>query len=332
MSTITGLKLTQMGVLSLGSTGSRFYVVSAGGSSFQMYEKDLYNTLNTLHVSGAYQPKSEDWRFVHTSGNEYVTGVKRFASSINSDLITSYSNLSIHTPIVNILGATLLPRAGLGTSLDWSGRILSGNWVKNGQYILTNIDSGNLYNLTTGFSGQANLNYATISNLVTTGYNNYNNDINISGNLVLTGSNLYNLTNNFSGVFNTSGTNWQNQLNTLTTNLYTTGSSNYNNSINLSGRLQTTGSNLYSYLNTFSGNSQNFTTSITPTGSGYYIVQFPLGAFNAIPKIQCTVETSGNTTYYVNVTGRSTSNFHALFSSPVGTSGVILHTYATINN
>ena len=277
MATITGLKLTQLNNLALGSTGTRLYVVSAAGSSFQMYEKDLYTTLNTLHVSGAYQPKFEDWRFVHKSGAESITGSKTFVSANTFDGTTTFkSNMFISGYIgaspffiqgVNPNSSILVPyglllatganysvswsgrklytdqniASNIGDiSLDWNNRILSGNnWTKNFQYILTSADSGNL-----------------VVDSYSTGNVLNNRIISLSGDLYSTGNNL------------------QTQVNTLTTNLYTTGLNSHNNSINLSGRLYTTGSTLDNKINSLSGYSDGFlvhkTGSETISGNKYF--------------------------------------------------------------
>lgn len=199
------------------------------------------------------------------------------------------------------------------------------------------LTGSNLYNLVTGLSGQSNLNYATIPNLALTGTNLYNLVTNLSGqanlnyatipNLATTGTNLYNLITALSG---------QSNLNYATiTNLASTGQQSWlaanNNGLNLSGNLQTTGSNLYNLVKNFSGNSQCFITGINPTGFDSYMVTYPLGAFPVVPRIQCTIEVSGGVMYGVNITGRTTTNYWAIFSDTISESGVVLHTFATIN-
>lgn len=89
MATITGQRLSELTRMDLGGTGTKFYAVSSNNNSFYISEKDLYQTLYSLHLSGAFQPKNEDWRFLHVTGNETVTGTKTFTqltkfSSINS--------------------------------------------------------------------------------------------------------------------------------------------------------------------------------------------------------------------------------------------------------
>jgi hypothetical protein len=187
------------------------------------------------------------------------------------------------------------------------------------------------------FSGDTSA-LATIVNLGSTGSTLYNNIVGLSGvlnadilNLGTTGSNLYNLINNFSGVFNNSGSQYQTQINTLTTNLASTGIS-LKNSLNLdSGNLITTGQTLYTYLNIFSGNSQSFSTGMT-TGFDNYRVDFPLLFLRGVPRVFPSVEISGSTMYAVNITGRTTGNFYALFSDIIAESGVVLHIYATVNS
>lgn len=120
MATITGLRLSQLSLLSLGSTGTSFYVSPAAGGSYRIFEKDLYNTLNVLHISGEYQPKSQDWRFVHKSGTESITGTKTFASNIKSPGITSNSNNSSIS-----LTSAYISDTSLRQSIRWEDRLLA---------------------------------------------------------------------------------------------------------------------------------------------------------------------------------------------------------------
>lgn len=156
MATISGVRLSDLPVLSLGTTGTKFYAV-AGSNNYQIPEKSLYDTLYYYHISGAFQLQSEDWRFVHTTGSEYITGTKRFANNINTDLISRYSNLgSIHVPLINLENGTLLPRITAGISLDWSGKVLSGVWNSQQLRMITPIISGTAPSSPTsaGVSGQ----------------------------------------------------------------------------------------------------------------------------------------------------------------------------------
>ena len=108
-------------------------------------------------------------------------------------------------------------------------------------------------------------------------------------------------------------------------------SSNPNNFAS-SGNVQSTGTAIYNLINTFSGNQQSFITGMNPTGLDNYYIGYPRGSFSVAPRILLSVEISGTNMYAVNITGRSTAGFHALFSDVIAESGVILHVFATINN
>lgn len=141
MATITGLKLSELSTLALGSTGTLFYAASAASNSYKMYEKDLYNTINRLHISGDYQPKIEDWRFVHKTGNERITGEKTF---VNNMILTNTSSLQVEDLIIDSYGNLVsnlndnfisLQSGTIGqyfaspeVSIHINNRALSGNW------------------------------------------------------------------------------------------------------------------------------------------------------------------------------------------------------------
>jgi hypothetical protein len=111
----------------------------------------------------------------------------------------------------------------------------------------------------------------------------------------------------------------------------------------LSNRLTNSGQTLYNLINessgylktiitNFSGNSQCFSTGINPTGTDIYYVNYPLGPFLSIPRIFSSIEISGLNMYAVDISGRNSTGFYALFSDNIAESGVILHIFATINN
>ena len=77
---VTGLKVTELGTMTDGTTGSMFHIVSSAGNSYKMYERDFYSMVNRLHISGEYTSKAEDWRFIHKSGTEKITGAKTFVN------------------------------------------------------------------------------------------------------------------------------------------------------------------------------------------------------------------------------------------------------------
>lgn len=158
MPTITGLKLSELSTLSLGSTGTYTYV-SAANQSFKMPMVALYDTLDRFFISGDYQPKIEDWRFVHRSGNESITGNKTFVGTIS---VATINNTGISLTNINVEDAILKDQLNTNSVLwqdrklvnsnhiatvvwesgklfnssnvcttDWQNRILSGNWNAN---------------------------------------------------------------------------------------------------------------------------------------------------------------------------------------------------------
>ncbi len=161
MATITGLKLSELSTLLLGTTGTLTYV-STANQSFKMSMGALYNTINKFYISGNYQPKIEDWRFVHKTGDELITGDKYFVNSIYTPLIYSLSDpVGTTTALtVDINNKLLFTNEGLVNSLDWNtgylkdltsiisvdwnNRILSGNWsADNLQISGHNVITGN---------------------------------------------------------------------------------------------------------------------------------------------------------------------------------------------
>ena len=80
---------------------------------------------------------------------------------------------------------------------------------------------------------------------------------------------------------------------------------------------------------TWTGKNQSFTTNINPTGLDTYSISFPV-SFSASPRVQCTLEVTGNYLYSLGVTARGTTGFTVLFSDTIMESGVTLHTYASL--
>lgn len=116
-----------------------------------------------------------------------------------------------------------------------------------------------------------------------------------------------------------------------TTNLFNTGVTLNTKIDNLSGYANSTfalSSQATGYVRMLS--IQAFVTGI-PTGIDNYFVGFPSGNFPTVPKIQATVEVTGDIMYMVNVRNRTISGYTAIFSDTIQESGVSLHTFATIN-
>jgi hypothetical protein len=58
-------------------------------------------------------------------------------------------------------------------------------------------------------------------------------------------------------------------------------------------------------------------------------ISFPVN-FATIPKVQTSIEVTGDTMYMVNIRSRTTSGYTAIFSDIIQESGVVLHTFASI--
>lgn len=88
-------------------------------------------------------------------------------------------------------------------SVDWQNKILSGNWNTNTIPISNNnLINLNFLNTTSGIIIAQNTSFATIINLQITGSNLYNLTTGLSGNLFLTGANLQGNINSLSGYVN----------------------------------------------------------------------------------------------------------------------------------
>lgn len=75
---------------------------------------------------------------------------------------------------------------------------------------------------------------------------------------------------------------------------------------------------------------QIFTTGI-PTGVDNVFIKFPSGNFASVPKISVTLEVTGDVLYTIGIRGRTISGYTALFSDTIQESGVMIHTFASVN-
>lgn len=169
-SIITGLRLSELSHLTLGSTGTRLYAVTQGGNSFQMTINAVFDTLSGLYLNDIYQYKSEDFKYVHKTGNESITGEKTFVNSvilgsfnttelINTDMVSGVSNnynfnfnngllrAGNSGTFINLADRRLFDSFGDVTldwqngilysslsapNLDWFNKVLSGEWKAQG--------------------------------------------------------------------------------------------------------------------------------------------------------------------------------------------------------
>lgn len=344
---------SQSGILGFSGMGN--VTVLTGVSNFIYFSG---NSNDGINLSGNLQTTGQNlynWLgIVSGNSNTVATNLGTTGSTLYNDILglsgivnanSGINQISITGKLMSGIltfsgGGNIVVYTGSGNNVYISGLYtdsinLSGNLASTGSTLNNKINSlsgfvNNTSLSVTGFSAQTGLiNLSGIGGITLyTGAGNFiyfsgnNGDgINLSGNLQTTGSNLYNWIGVVSG-----------NDNTTRTNLGTTGSNLYNYIVGLSGALGTSGSNLYSLIKNFSGNQQSFSTGINPTGFDNYYVGYPLGAFPSIPRVFPSIEVSGNIMYGVNITGRSTAGFFALFSDNIGESGVVLHIFATTNS
>ena len=306
-------------------------------------------SFNQIRLSGAFitnsgnriQVGSDNTLMVRDSGNfanlQYVTNISgALAEQISNIAPSGVSRLNGLSGSLNIVAAS----GNISLSISGSSILISDN--RNDAINLSGnlaTTGRNLFNLVTGLSGQNNLNFATISNLASTGQQAWNaannNGINLSGNIATTGRNLFNLITGFSGQAN---------LNFATiANLASTGQQAWNaannNAINLSGNLTTTGTTLNNKINSLSGYAESvyvknttatgYSTAII-TGFDFQYVNHPF-AFSRIPQVQLSFDAGNQSICYLcNVTQRSTTGFFANFSDIVLETGLSLQVFASI--
>lgn len=92
------------------------------------------------------------------------------------------------------------------------------------------------------------------------------------------------------------------------------------------GKLALTGASFATYT----GKQLSFSTSLTPTGLDVYAISFPV-TFSSAPRVQSTIEVTGNIMYSINIQSRTTSGYNALISDFIGESGVVLHSFCSLN-
>ena len=172
--------------------------------------------------------------------------------------------------------------------------------------------SGNLY--ITGGDGitiEVNAGLGEIKVVGNSGYfqgliNTLNTNLNLTGATLSTNLNL-------------TGTTLQTNINTLTTNLATTGNT-------LATNLDTTGTTLQTNINTLSGyanatfvaktSNQVFSTSLTP-GADAYSINYPVSFGGTIPKVQATLEVSGDVMYNLSIKSIGTAGYTGVLSDNI---------------
>lgn len=158
-----------------GSSSSNDFVVFTTGNQTISGIKTFNDSLIINHISGS------NGNFSLDLNNGYITSVGNIAVDANTKQLynnNGTSTLKWHSQTLNDLDSFVsvnwnnreLRDALSSVSVNWSGRFLSGAWTKNGDYILTSVDSGNLRNVinNTGAALITLINSSTPQNVVFT--------------------------------------------------------------------------------------------------------------------------------------------------------------------
>lgn len=285
------------------------YIATTGTGFFNLGSSSIDGGVS--YDTGQFYPASNPQNY-STSGNVQNTGqnLQSQINSINSltgnfylksnpsGFITGFSSGSYATiSYVDAADSSLSVRLGATGSnlISLINAASAGVSSLNGfSGIVTIIGTGNI-TVTTGtnrtiiISGDTGnyINFATVSNLQTTGQV------------------LYNYINNLSGIFDNSGAQYQGQINTLTSNLQSSGISLKNTDNLISGNLFQTGSTLNSKINVLSGFTTGLSINLGATGSNLYnLISNTTGYINTNPSgfIRST-QTGQFVSTFINVTG-----------------------------
>lgn len=216
-----------------GSSGSTdvFGLISTGNADLRYYSINNPSGYITGFNSGLYYLVSnpEDYirsntaLFVNTTGSQLITGTKIFVNMMGTDSLTDLYAQDVIIDLLNKVtydsqpvpsidweNRELFGEGGAGVTLDWWNRSLYGDWTKNGNYILTNLDSGNLQ---TQIDIEKNKN--SITGISITGSDAITGLVNIVGvygtNIILSGNTI-----GISGGDTSSSSSSQNILNAIT--------------------------------------------------------------------------------------------------------------------
>jgi len=236
-----------------------------------------------------------------------LTGVSGYLQSLINTATADVNSLNGLSGNVNITGS--------------DGITIQVNTGTNEITIVGN--SGYFQGLIDTLNTNLNLTGTTLSqNLASTGST-------LASNLASTGSTL---ASNLASTGSTLATNLASTGSTLATNLASTGST-------LATNLASTGSTLQTNINTLSGyanatfvaktSNQVFTTNLTP-GADAYSINYPV-PFGGVtpPKVQATLEVSGDVMYNLSVQSVGFTGYTGLLSDNVLESNVKIHTFAS---
>lgn len=113
---------------------------------------------------------------------------------------------------------------------------------------------------------------------------------------------------------------FQGLVDTLTTNLNTTGNNLQTNINNVSGYANAT------FITKTS--QQVFTTSLA-LGADAYAINYPLAFVGSAPRVQATLEVSGDIMYNLSIRSIGLTGYTGLLSDNISESGVRIHTFAS---
>jgi len=312
-------------------------ILSSGLASTGSTLNGQINSLSgfTLNASGALQAQIAG----SAAGVTALNGLSGSLSIIGTGLITTSTGLGkiIISGDNSISGALTqtglqigIASGTLNTALGLTGQNLYNYIVATSGAI--GITGTALYNIIIGLSGQANNNYASTGNLLSTGQVLYSYILGTSGAIGTTGTTLYNLVTALSGQINNNFA--------TTGNLLTTGQTLYNYITQTSGTIAATGGVLYNDIIGLSGYTNNLfvqTGTILSYLTGI-VTGFDTGwlsyngyTFSSIPRVYATMELSGaNNLYGFAISGRSTSGFYISYTDIIAESGVFLDVLAKI--
>ena len=335
------------------------YVPYAGATGTVNLNNQILTGVNSIGVNGNVMPMTNNAYSLGTPlmawGSAYIGTLVGTGAYLNDMNAVDVNNCKLHAD---------LP----GITLDWSGKFLTGgtwqaqNLLISGSPVITAAQTGQFYaaNNPLGFVTNAALSGTVVSIGGLSGV------INLTGSsgVVITtgGSNLITVALNNSGqfasasAFNNTGALLQSEINQFsgivvnTTGAFITTS--MTGQFQSASQFQITGNNIQTQFNTIYGTTGAFATSVSVAATGaaftffsgnqqsfsYYVptgydntgVLYPV-AFASAPRVLVSLEIPTNIMYMVNISNRTNTGFYAVFSDVVQESGVILHTFATLN-
>lgn len=346
MSLVTAFKEIRLTNINTKVSGTRLQV----GNELVVYQSDT-GVFVTTEVA--------DQRYVLATGAGYISGEKVFFTSplvptpvdpsgaVNLGLlnqasgylkgiidassagVSSLNGLSGALSLVGQGNITITTGAGqVFISGDMGGLTsLSGDLLSSGSSLLGKITSlsGDLAATGNSLNGRIiNTGAGLLGQIVSLSGDVQSTGNSLNGRVINTGADLLARIASLSGDLLATGT----KLTQLSGNVIQTGIELINRITSLSGDLAATGLAVVNLINVLSGNSQEFVTSI-PTGVELFPVIFPV-SFPSVPKVQATVEVTGDVMYFVGVKNRTTTGYFALFSDIITEDGVSVNTFAKI--